>query len=78
MFYWRPLHFAADAGRLEIVKILVAKGVAVNELTSANTTARYWASINRHRLVEKYLVDHGALDPDREYEMIMRKLDLGM
>jgi hypothetical protein len=32
---WRPLHFAADAGKLEIVKILVVKGVRLNELTKA-------------------------------------------
>ena len=58
------------------MKILVAQRVELNELTSANTTARYWASINRHRKVEKYLVDHGALDPDKEYEMILARLDL--
>jgi hypothetical protein len=32
---WRPLHFAADAGKLEIVKLLVAQGVKLNELTVA-------------------------------------------
>lgn len=73
--YWRPIHFAADAGNLEIVKILIFQGVKLNELTTANTTARYWASVNRHRKVENYMVEHGALDADQEYEMIMRKLD---
>jgi hypothetical protein len=29
------LHFAADAGKLEIVKILIAEGVIFNELTKA-------------------------------------------
>jgi len=33
--HWRPLHFAADAGRTEIVKLLVAQRVKLNELTSA-------------------------------------------
>ena len=40
-----------------------------------NTTARYWASINHHRNIEKYLIDHGALDPDAEYKMILKHLD---
>ena len=47
----------------------------LTELTTANTTARYWASVNRHRKVENYMVEHGALDADQEYEMIMEKLN---
>ena len=46
----------------------------LNKLTMSNTTARYWASINHHRDIEKLLVDNGALDLDAEYEMIMKKL----
>ena len=99
---WQPIHYASDAGKLEIVKILCAKKVNLNYIVSIfaifytsaiqnskefvtfqkknffHTTARYWASINHHRDVEKYLVSHGAYDSDKEFEMIMKKLDLNM
>jgi hypothetical protein len=31
--------------------------------------------LNRHREVERFMVAHGALDADREYEMILKHLD---
>ena len=73
--YWGPLHYAAESGADEIVKLLIAMHVNPNVLTTSNTTPRYWASINRHRNIEKFLVAHGALDIDQEYEMICKKLD---
>lgn len=74
MFNWTPLHYAAEAGRKEIVKVLIASHVELSKLTLSNTSARYWASINHHRDIERLLVKYGALDCDSEYEMIMKKL----
>jgi ankyrin repeat protein len=69
------LHYAAESGRFDIVKVLVASGVDLNKISMSNTTARYWASINHHRDIENFLVKHGALDCDAEYNFIMKKLD---
>jgi hypothetical protein len=80
------LHFAADAGKLEIVKILIAEAVTLHELTNPfdlisqclscfHSTARYWAAINRDRAVANILVTHGALNCDQKYEMVMEHLE---
>jgi ankyrin repeat protein len=74
LIYWTPLHYAAEAGKKEIVKVLIASRVDLNRLTHSNSTARYWASINHHRDIERLLVKYGALGCDAEYEMIMKKL----
>jgi hypothetical protein len=32
---WTPLHLAADAGKMEILKILIREDMKLNELTKA-------------------------------------------
>jgi len=73
---WNPLHYAAEAGNIEIVKILIKHRVDINALTLSNTTARFYSSIKRYKDIEKILLENGALDCDNEFEMIKTKLQI--
>jgi ankyrin repeat protein len=84
--HWTPLHFAADAGKLEIVKILVAEGVKLNELTKAVYSClltSFLFPFNDSILggdqspwpIANVLVTHGTFNCDHEYEMIMKHLE---
>jgi len=53
-----PLHFAAYAGHLEIVKFLVDAGAHPNaQETQWNSTPAGWAKQNNHQMVFHYLMD---------------------
>jgi ankyrin repeat protein len=52
---------AARAGQLEAVQVLVAHGANVNARENfRGQTALMWAAAERHPLVVKFLLDHGA------------------
>lgn len=58
-----PLLFAAQAGDLESVRILLAAGARVNDATSEAGSALVLAVMNGHEKVALFLLDQGA-DPN--------------
>jgi ankyrin repeat protein len=59
-----PLVFAARQGNLETVKVLVAAGADVNQVTHYGWSALLTATQNRNYRIGKFLLEHGA-DPNR-------------
>uniref|UniRef100_A0A7S4KT79 Uncharacterized protein n=1 Tax=Guillardia theta TaxID=55529 RepID=A0A7S4KT79_GUITH len=55
-----PLHYAALNGHLEIVKILIEKGVNVSARDDWDRTPLHWAAYNGHVEVAKELIANGA------------------
>jgi ankyrin repeat protein len=55
-----PLIHAASAGRLEIVKLLIGKGVDIHATASHAQTALHLAATHGHEEVVAYLLEHGA------------------
>ena len=56
-----PLHVAADKGQLEVARILVERGAAVNALTdSGNITPMHDAAYSGHVEMVKFLLEKGA------------------
>ncbi len=55
-----PLHSAASAGQLEVMKFLVSKGVDVNLKENNGATALHLACYYGHRDTVEWLIDHGA------------------
>jgi ankyrin repeat protein len=51
---------SASQGNLEVVKLLVEKGAAVDAVDSEGCTALQKASVRGHISVATYLLDHGA------------------
>ena len=49
------MHIAARDGRVEIVKLLVNKGVDPNIRDSYGFSAAYWAKQNKHTKVQELL-----------------------
>jgi ankyrin repeat protein len=56
----RPLHIAARRGLLDIAKLLIDKGAAVNAGDAAGETPLHFAAANGQREVVKLLIDKGA------------------
>ena len=59
-----PLVFAARQGDLETVKVLVAAGADVNQVTQYGWTPLLTATQNRNYQIGKFLLEHAA-DPNR-------------
>ena len=59
------LHFAAQEGFLDIIKILIENGANVNSLGVVNHSAIRVACRNGHLDVVKYLLEHGAVLDDK-------------
>lgn len=59
---WTPLMYAADEGHLEMVKLLLQRGVNVNGLSGFNETALMCAADRGHFEIAEMLLDAGA-DP---------------
>jgi ankyrin repeat protein len=55
---WTPLTRAAHAGKLEAVKLLLARGADINRGT---VTPLHWAAFRGHLEVARFLVGSGAL-----------------
>jgi ankyrin repeat protein/glyoxylase-like metal-dependent hydrolase (beta-lactamase superfamily II) len=55
-----PLHWAAEAGRLEIVEFLIAKGADINILNVASETPLHYAATYGHKEVVDLLLKKGA------------------
>jgi len=55
-----PLHWAAQGGHLEIVKLLVEKGAPVNVMNIANETPLHYAAGGGYKEVVIYLISKGA------------------
>jgi ankyrin repeat protein len=55
-----PLLYAARDGRLEIARLLVAAGSAVNQVEANGITPLVMAITNDHIDVARFLIDHGA------------------
>lgn len=63
------LHFAADKGRLEVVRLLVARGANVNaQDTFYRTRSLDWALSNGHRTVATFLLEQGSEGADNALE----------
>jgi len=54
------LHLAADAGRLEMVQLLLAKRADVQISSYYGCTAMQAASARAHNKIVKLLIEHGA------------------
>jgi len=54
-----PIHYAADLGRLEMLKVLLANGAYINELDDRGQTALHYAACNGFAEVTKYLLSKG-------------------
>lgn len=62
-YAWTLLHYAAQRGHLEIVNLLLDRGLDVNTLESGDhTTALHWAAAAGHVEVVRRLLDAGV-DP---------------
>ncbi len=59
---WTPLHFAATAGSLELVQLLVANDAYLDAQSPNNTTPAMMAARQGHKTLVRYLIDEGA-DP---------------
>jgi len=57
---WYPLHFVANAGTLEMTKLLVDAGAEVNPVDGNGRTPMYLAQNGGHQEVVKYLKDNGG------------------
>ncbi|MFC2162030.1 ankyrin repeat domain-containing protein, partial [Acidobacteriota bacterium] len=56
-----PLHIAADAGHLEIVRFLIQKGADLNSFNSSRRNPVLMAGYNGHQDVVKFLLESGAI-----------------
>src|SRR5262249_13223372 len=56
---WTPLSKAADAGQLEAVKLLLARGANINQ-TSSGLTPLFCAARHGHLGVARFLVEEGG------------------
>src|SRR6185503_11102601 len=60
-YEWTLLHLAAQSGRLEIVDLLLSRGLDVNSLEKGDdTTAMHWAAAAGHVAVVRRLADAGG------------------
>lgn len=54
------IHFAAQKGHLEVVRILVTSGVSVKSTNRKGMTALHYAAQGSHKELAKYLIKKGA------------------
>lgn len=54
------IHFAAQKGHLEVVRILVASGVPVKSINRKGMTALHYAAQGSHKELAKYLIKKGS------------------
>ena len=55
---WTPLHYAARAGQLDVVTLLVESGASATHESKDNKTALTLAAGNNHADVLSYLLKH--------------------
>ncbi|CAH3128446.1 unnamed protein product [Porites lobata] len=60
-----PLHIAIQAGKMDVMKYLVAKGADVNLSDEDDCSPLYYAVLDNNEEVVQYLLQMGA-DPDGE------------
>ena len=60
---WRPIHYAAKTGNLDIMKLIIQAGSSMSTFTADNAgkTAMHIAVKNGHVPIVQYLVDKGAM-----------------
>jgi len=63
---WYPLHLAVQAGHLEIVKFLIARGANINARGPFGTTPLRWALKSDQHIIANYLLEKGARDQSDE------------
>ena len=57
---WTPLHFAAQAGQIDIVEFLIAKGADVNAENLSGVTPLQFAADKAHKEIAELLIEKGA------------------
>uniref|UniRef100_A0A0E0JC09 Uncharacterized protein n=1 Tax=Oryza nivara TaxID=4536 RepID=A0A0E0JC09_ORYNI len=67
-----PLHYAAEYGHVDIVRLLLSKGVHVDPLNYSGAPL-HLATANDHDQVAKVLLEHGA-DPNRVVNHVLSPL----
>ncbi len=72
---WAPIHAAADRGRVDLCKALIAANASVDQLGVGKRTALMQASKRKHAEVVELLLEHGA-DPNLIDEKYASSLDL--
>jgi len=70
------LHFAARDGHLEVVKLLLERGVDPNVRNNHDSTPLHYAAKKCHVDVARVLLDHGA-DPTIRDNKGRTPLDIG-
>ena len=71
------LQAAAGKGELEVVKLLLENGAAVNGLRQGDLTALHYAAGNGHKAIVDFLLAHGA-KPNAETGSGVTPLDLAL
>mmetsp|Transcript_59238 Transcript_59238/g.118876 ORF Transcript_59238/g.118876 Transcript_59238/m.118876 type:complete len:182 (+) Transcript_59238:283-828(+) len=56
----RPIHRAAGANHVDIIKYLIQKGATIDILDKSQRTALHWAAISGHVQAGKALIEAGA------------------
>lgn len=66
---WQPIHEAARAGHLDVLKYLVDMGADISSKTSNGGTPLWWARkvLDEDHEVVQYLLDIGAPDEGEEF-----------
>jgi len=59
---WTPLTFAANQGKLDVVKWMVNNGADVNLPAPSGSTAIFWASFSNSNEIVRFLIKNGG-DP---------------
>uniref|UniRef100_A0A0E0RJM5 Uncharacterized protein n=1 Tax=Oryza rufipogon TaxID=4529 RepID=A0A0E0RJM5_ORYRU len=67
-----PLHYAAEYGHVDVVRLLLSKGVHVDPLNYSGAPL-HLATANDHDQVAKVLLEHGA-DPNRVVNHVLSPL----
>lgn len=57
---WTPLHYSADRGHLEVVKLLLSEGASVASKDTNKRTPLHLAALNSHKEVVQVLLEDGA------------------
>lgn len=56
----RPIHRAAGANHVDVIRFLLEKGAVVDQVDKSNRTALHWAAISGHVQAGEILVEAGA------------------